>query len=123
MFDPNTKLNVSQKVLTAEQYAQLIANGKNRDQDHAPVVKFFDPMGAGTWLISELDEDGYAFGLCDLGFGCPELGEVTLQELCDVQNHRRMGIGIERDLHFKGEHPMSWYVDKANAKGGLCGVV
>lgn len=113
MFDPNTKLNASQKVLTADQHKQLIANGNNRDQDHAPVVKFFDPMGASTWLISEL-VDGCAFGLCDLGFGCPELGYVTLQELCDLGK-----IGIERDLHFRGEHPMSWYVKQSNACGRI----
>ncbi len=117
MFDPNTKINQKQKVLTAEQYKQLIANGQNPDQDHAPVVKFFDPMGGSTWLISELDEDGVAFGLCDLGFGSPELGYVTLQELCDVQRSRP--LGIERDLHFKGEHSMSWYFNKANAAGRI----
>lgn len=117
MFDPNTMINRKQKVLTAEQYKKLIANGQNPDQDHAPVVKFFNPFGAATWLISELDEDGTAFGLCDLGFGSPELGYVTLQELCDVQKMR--SLGLERDLHFKGEHPMSWYTNKANADGGI----
>jgi len=36
-----------------------------REPDAAPVVKFFNPMGAATWLLSELDADGdTVFGLC-----------------------------------------------------------
>ena len=51
--------------------ARLLANGAARG-DHAPVVKLFNPLGAATWLFSELDADGdILFGLCDLGFGCP----------------------------------------------------
>ena len=50
-----------------------------------PVVKFFNPTGVGTWLISEMDEQGIMFGLCDLGMGSPELGYVALQELEEVR--------------------------------------
>jgi hypothetical protein len=106
------KLNYVQRVLTKPQQDRLYANGKNRDQDHAPVVKFFNPRGAATWLISELDPNGIAFGLCDLGMGFPELGCVSLEELADI------GF-IERDLHFKGEHPMSHYADDASNKGRI----
>ena len=46
-------------LLTKTQREQLLVNGRNRDQDHRPVVKFFDPCGAATWLFTELDpEDG-----------------------------------------------------------------
>src|SRR3546814_3231519 len=39
-----------------------------------PVVKLFNPVGAATWLATELADDGDTlFGLADLGFGCPEL--------------------------------------------------
>lgn len=39
----------------------------------SPVVKFFNPIGEGVWLATELDEDGdIMFGLADLGH--PELG-------------------------------------------------
>jgi hypothetical protein len=31
---------------------KLLADGAKRDQDHAPVVKFFNPCGSATWLIS-----------------------------------------------------------------------
>ena len=55
-------------LLTQDLRARLIANGKSRG-DHVPVVKFFNPVGSGTWLFSELDEDGdILFGLCDLCF-------------------------------------------------------
>lgn len=41
------------------------------ESDPVPVLKLFNPMGAATWLATELAEDGDAlFGLADLGFGC-----------------------------------------------------
>jgi len=133
MFDPHGRLNNKQSLLTDSQYKRLVKNHQNRDQDHAPVAKFFDPMGAGNWLISELDpETGHAFGLCDLGFGEAELGYVDLNELVSIQYMRRsmtvngreipVRMGIERDLHFRGEHPMSYYVDLASQRGTLAGV-
>jgi len=118
MFDPKRKINHTQKVLTSEQFKKLVENHSNRDQDHAPVVKFFDPMGAATWLVSELDpETGIGFGLCDLGMACPELGSVDLNELIDLQRGR--ALGIERDLHFHADKPMSQYVDEADQKGRI----
>ena len=43
------------------------------------MVKLFNPLGAATWMATELDEDGDTlFGLADLGFGCPELGYFSL---------------------------------------------
>jgi hypothetical protein len=87
-------------LLTRDQRARLIANGNSRG-DHVPVVKFFNPVGSGTWLISELDEDGDTlFGLCDLGFGCPEMGSASLAEIVSVT--LPLGLYIERDLHFEG---------------------
>jgi DUF2958 family protein len=51
-------------LLTQDHTKRLIANGQNRG-DHVPVVKFFNPVGAATWLLSELDSDGDTlFGLC-----------------------------------------------------------
>ena len=76
-------------LLLSDQHARMLKNGKaNADrmaddgntQDFWPVVKLFCPWGAATWLLSELDpeDEDIAFGLCDLGFGCPELGSVRL---------------------------------------------
>src|SRR3546814_8289217 len=38
------------------------------EPDPCPVVKFFNPLGAATWLATELGSDGDTlFGLADLG--------------------------------------------------------
>jgi hypothetical protein len=85
-------------LLTRTQRAQLLANGRQRGADHVPVVKFFNPFGAGVWLATELDEDGdVMFGLADIG--CPELGSWSLEELRGVR--LPFGMGIERDLRGK----------------------
>jgi hypothetical protein len=56
-------------LLTPSMRARLLANGRMPDADHIPVVKFFNPFGQGTWLATELDEDGdILFGLADLGY-------------------------------------------------------
>lgn len=68
--------------------AALIANGRaseeREDFDPRPVVKLFTPDGSATWLITEAyeepDGDLRLFGLCDLGFGSPELGYVMLSD-------------------------------------------
>lgn len=105
------------KLLTQDQRARLIANGKDRG-DHVPVVKFFNPVGSGTWLFSELDEDGdILFGLCDLGFGCPELGSVSLAEIAAVT--LPFGLTIERDLCFEGRFPLTIYADAARLCSGI----
>ena len=100
------------KLLTEAQREQLLANGRNRDHDHPPVVRFFNPCGAGTWLFAELSEDGDTLhGLCDLGFGTPEVGSASLSEIASLR--LRFGLGIERDLHFKPVQPLSVYAKAA----------
>jgi len=104
-------------LLTSLQRSQLLANGKDRG-DHAPVVKFFSPVGAATWLLSELDADGDTlFGLADLGFGCPELGSVSLAEISAVT--LPFGLSIERDLHFRTRFPLTVYADAARIVGRI----
>ena len=104
-------------LLTQDHRARLIANGKSRG-DHAPVVKFFSPVGAATWMFSELDDDGdILFGLCDLGFGCPEMGSASLAEIAAVT--LPFGLIIERDLHFEGRFPLTIYADAARLCGGI----
>jgi len=98
---------------------RLLANGAaERETDHRPVVKLFDPTGAATWLITEMMPDGDSlFGLCDLGFGCPELGYVSLAELESVKGP--LGLGIERDLHFAARFPLSVYAEAARSAGRI----
>ena len=44
-------------LFTNAQFEQLLANGRNRDQDHPPVVKLFTPDAGCTWLLSEIDPE------------------------------------------------------------------
>ncbi len=111
------------ELLTERQWEALLANGRNRDQDHPPVVKFFNPCGASTWLCSELDpEDGDTlFGLADDGHGFPELGYFSLKEIAAIRV--RFGLRIERDVHFEPSHALSVYAEAARTAGRIveCG--
>jgi hypothetical protein len=98
--------------------AQLLANGRNarrRGHDPVPVVKWFTPDAQATWIITELDPDDpdIAFGLCDLGFGSPELGSVSVSEVESVRG--RLGLPVERDLHFHTDRPISAWADASRA--------
>jgi hypothetical protein len=105
-------------LLTPELHARLLGNDRQRDVDHIPVVKFFNPLGAATWLATELDEDGDTlFGLADLGFGCPELGAFSLTEMASVR--LPLGLGIERDLWFEATFPISVYAAAARTAGRI----
>lgn len=103
-------------LLTDELRAQLLANGRIRDADHVPVVKFFNPLGEGVWLTTELGADGDTlFGLADLGE--PELGYFSLEEMIAVR--LPFGLGIERDILFTGEFPISVWAEAAREAGSI----
>ena len=108
------------KLLTEAQRTKLLENGTRRGADHEPVVKLFNPCGAGTWLLSELDPeypDECGFGLADLGFGTPELGSIGLLELTEYRGP--FGLGIERDIHFTANYPLTIYAKAARAAGSI----
>lgn len=103
-------------LLTEDLRARLLANGRRRGLDHVPVVKFFNPLGVGTWLATELDEDGDTlFGLADLGE--PELGTFSLAEMVAVE--LPLGMGIERDILFEATFPLSVYARAARTAGRI----
>lgn len=103
------------EVLRETLRANALAAGQS-GHDPVPVVKFFNPAGAGTWLATELDDDGDTlFGLADLGFGCPELGSFSLSEIIAVR--LPFGLAIERDLCFAGRFPLSVYAQAARSAG------
>jgi Protein of unknown function (DUF2958) len=105
------------QLLTPDLRARLIANGQTQG-DHVPVVKFLSPVGAATWLFSELDEDGDTlFGLCDLGFGRPEMGSACLSEIAAVS--LPFSLNIERDLCFEARFSLTIYAVAAR----LCGSI
>jgi hypothetical protein len=116
------------KLLTQQIRARLLKNGRIREQrqredkpepDFSPVVKLFTPDGACTWLLTEIDLADYdiAFGLCDLGMGCPELGSVSIRELERLRG--QLGLPIERDLYFTPDKTLSAYAAEARARGGI----
>lgn len=113
------------KLLTKELREKLLANGREQakvrgtkaERDFWPVVKFFYPAGAATWLATELDPDDQdlAFGLADMGQGFPELGSFRISELQRFSG--RFGLGIERDRFFTAKAPLSRYADAAREAG------
>lgn len=134
------------KLFTQDNLAKLRSNGnatrraqaKDRSEpDHQPVVKIFNPYGAATWLLTELDEDGDTlFGLCDLGQGYPEIGYVSKKELEDTRVHPRfhiteantgetvagtakVGLPLERDRYFNTEHPLTVWLEAAQRAGRI----
>lgn len=105
------------KLLTKEQRAKLLKNNATPDEDKKPVVKLFSPVGAATWLLSSIDENDIAFGLADLGFGCPELGYIDLKELEEIK--LPLGLKIERDLHFRATKTLSEYATESSEAGRI----
>ena len=112
------------ELITPELRKLLFANGEaSRENPHFdpyPVVKWFNPCGAATWLITELDpgDDDLAYGLCDLGLGTPEIGVVSVRELHSI---RLIGgaLGIERDLYWTANKPLSEYARLARLAGRI----
>ncbi|WP_034161458.1 DUF2958 domain-containing protein [Sphingomonas sp. ERG5] len=105
--------------LRANDVARCIAvRDRRREPDPLPLVKFFNPMGAATWIATELyDDDDTLFGLADLGFGCPELGSFSLREIACVR--LSFGLFIERDEHFIAMCPLSVWADVARRTGSI----
>ena len=107
------------KLLTKAIERELRANSAKRPKasEVQPVLKLFNPMGAATWLFTELDDDGILYGLCDLGMGFPELGYASLEEIQAVR--LPFGLKIERDLHFTPNKTLQEYADDARAKSRI----
>lgn len=108
------------KLFTKPIEKKLLANSKLEERDKKniqPVVKFFGGSSA-TWLISEMDEDGYMFGLCDLGMGSPELGYVHRNELEEVR-FKPFNLPVERDRYWKADKTLYEYAEEARNKGRI----
>jgi len=86
--------------------------------DPPPAIKLFNPLGAATWLATELaEDDDTLFGLADLGFGCPELGYFSLSEIGAVR--LPFGLFIERDLSFETALPLTVWTETARRAGSI----
>lgn len=101
--------------LLANHHEQLPLKGTREERDFEPVCKLFLPWTSGTWLLTELDDDGLAFGLADLGFGTPELGYISLDEIWEVRGPG--GLRVERDIHWRGTRPISAYATESRKLG------
>lgn len=92
--------------------------GARAEPDPVPLVKFFSPISAATWLATELEADGDTlFGLADLGFGCPDLGSFSLSELAGLR--LPFGLRIERDIAFATLHPLSLWAERSRRAGSI----
>lgn len=106
-FSPN-------EYFTPAQLAALRANHASPHKDDPwPVVHLAIPSHGHHWLLSEIDADNIAFGLCDLGMGFPELGYVDLNEIVDATSS--FGIPLVSDRGFKAVAPLSEYAKQALA--------
>lgn len=94
------------KLLTKEIERKLPALYSQEEvKDPIVWVKFFNPVGAGTWFAIEYDpEERLFFGWAEITPGCGELGYFSLDELSEFRGF--MGLGIERDLYWH-ERPLS----------------
>jgi hypothetical protein len=130
-------------LFTDAQKAQLQANGivsreaimlDGNTPDHVPVVKWFHPGQAATWLITEIEMDripnsdneekryepsGRAYGLCDLGLGYPEFGYVSISEVLGIGRYHKELLGIERDCYIILDKPISIYWEQASKEGRI----
>ena len=91
------KLLTEEIIKRFKEYPLYSQDGKGMDS--IVVVKYFNPVGAGTWLITEaeLQDDGnwLMFGYCHIH--CWELGYVMLNYLQNLK--LPFGLTIERDLY------------------------
>jgi len=103
------------KLMTKEIESRLAAYPyKSQDGkgfDAKVIVKFFNPAGAGTWLITEgerqKDGDWLLYGYCHIFEW--EWGSVMLSELQSIQ--LPFGLGIERDLYTGSKSTVRDFVD------------
>jgi hypothetical protein len=104
-------------------FSELVANGiataSGAELDFHPVVKIFDPYGSAIWLLTEVDpaDPKQAFGLCDLGLGCPELGYVDLDELAAIRTAFHQPLRVDRD--FRPNKRLSEYAADARRAGRI----
>jgi hypothetical protein len=107
------------EIVTKELRQKLLENGRAQAAsrsghiDFKPVVRIFDPCSTAVWLLTEITPNNpdVAFGLCDFGFGCPELGRVSLAELEAFRG--RFGLRLERDMYWEAAMTLSEYHELA----------
>lgn len=100
-----------QKPIIRKQVMELVTNefealmadyplySQEDPEDPLVIAKFFNPVSAGKWLITEYcPKQHLAFGYV-MGLGYDELGYISLTKMESIA--LPFGMGIERDLHFQ----------------------
>jgi hypothetical protein len=91
------------KILTKEILAAFKKQGHTGNKsakDIMIVLKIFNPYGAGTWYIYEMDDDDVCWAFVNLGDReCAECGTVSMNELMNFRG--QFGLHIERDKFFE----------------------
>tara|TARA_Y100001951_G_scaffold19590_1_gene14656 strand:- start:324 stop:665 length:342 start_codon:yes stop_codon:yes gene_type:complete len=110
------------KLFTKAQKDKLISNfnhnkehaGTEKEKSFPAIVKLFNPVGVGTWWISELDPNtNIAFGYANLNDPMnAELGYVDIAELERIEGWG--GLGVERDKFFSPV-PMKTVIDQVKS--------
>ena len=97
---------LTEKILKKMRKYPLYAQENVPPMEQDVIVKFFNPYGVGTWIITEVeeqDDDLLMYGLANLGYGY-EWGYVSFNELnelrIDVFGYK---MPIERDRYI-GDH-------------------
>ena len=93
----------------------LYATEHIKPDDKICQVKFFDPCGSWTWYSTEGEREGDDFIFFGFVRGFEnELGNFSLKELQSVRGP--LGLGIERDLHFKSGKVKD-FIDRTSLAG------
>lgn len=109
-------------LIRPHQLQQLIINhqtqqplkGTRKERDFEPVVALHIPGTYCLWLLTEADDEGMAFGLCQIHVA--ELGSVWLPEVADLDIN---GVRVIEDTTFVAKHTLSEYAKLARRNGGL----
>jgi hypothetical protein len=102
------------RLLTAEQEAEMRLRGQKTNGgdefDYVPAAKVFIENCRCFWLLTDRSPfyEGQAFGLCDLGMGEPELGNVYLPELELFKHATTDEWLVTRDDMFKPVHTLQF---------------
>ncbi len=104
------------KILTKEILAAFKKQGHTGNKsakDIMIVLKIFNPYGAETWYIYEMDDDDVCWAFVNLGDReCAECGTVLMQDLLSMRVPP-FRMPLERDKFFK---PLSMSLEEVMNK-------
>ena len=103
------------RMITPDQYAQLLKNGEAPHADHTPVLLWRDTQGPTRWLVCFLwpQNSDWGYAICDTGLGKVQYDDFSLVELQKSRDR------ILRDPTFVARAPTSVYLDAALLVGRL----